>query len=66
MIFERSAAGDLLMRKVDEFPLDHFRSMGTGIPELEADPASILNYIRELRGELRSELRGHDEFDHLD
>jgi len=62
LIFERSAAGDLLMRKVDKFPLDRFRSMGTGIPELKADPASILNCIRELWGELR----GHDEFDHLD
>ena len=58
LIFERSSDGELLIRKVDEFPFDRFRGMGTGIPEIEANPDSIVQYIRELRG--------HDEFDHLD
>ena len=57
LIFERSSDGELLIRKVDEFPFDRFRGMGTGIPEIEANPDSIVQYIRELRG--------HDEFDHL-
>lgn len=58
LIFERGADGGLLIRKLDEFPFDRFRGMGTGVPELEAGPDSIIQYIRELRG--------HDEFDHLD
>jgi antitoxin PrlF len=58
LVFERSSDGELLIRKVDEFPFDRFRGMGTGVPELEAGPDSIIQYIRELRG--------HDEFDHLD
>lgn len=56
--FEQSAKGEILIRKADEFPFDRFRGMGTGVAELEAGPDSIVQYLRELRG--------HDEFDHLD
>jgi len=58
LAFEHTATGDTFVRKADEFPFDRFRGMGTGVPELEAGPDSILRYLRELRG--------HDEFDHLD
>jgi AbrB family looped-hinge helix DNA binding protein len=58
LIFERSADGEMFIKKAEQFPFDKFRGMGTGIPELEANPESIINYIRELRG--------HDEFDHID
>jgi len=58
LVFQRSTDGEMLVRKMDEFPFDRFRGMGTGVPELEADPESIVRYLRELRG--------HDEFDHLD
>ena len=56
--FEHMAQGAIFVRKADEFPFDRFRGMGTGVPELEAGPDSIIQYIRDLRG--------HDEFDHLD
>jgi len=55
---EHVAQGTIFVRKADEFPFDRFRGMGTGVPELEAGPDSIVQYIRDLRG--------HDEFDHLD
>lgn len=58
LTFEHTAGGDMFVRKAEEFPFDRFRGMGTGVPELEAGPDSILRYLRELRG--------HDEFDHLD
>ncbi len=58
LVFARSADGELVMRRLEEFPFDRFRGMGTGIPELESDPGSVIRYIRELRG--------HDEFDHVD
>jgi antitoxin PrlF len=58
LIFERAADGTMIVRKADEFPFEKFHGMGTGIPELEADPGSIVQYLRELRG--------HDESDHLD
>jgi AbrB family looped-hinge helix DNA binding protein len=58
LIFERTRGGDTLVRKMEEFPFDRFRGMGTGVPELEAGRESILRYIREMRG--------HDEFDDLD
>jgi AbrB family looped-hinge helix DNA binding protein len=56
--FEQMAQGSIFVRKADEFPFDRFRGMGTGVPELETGPDSIIQYIRDLRG--------HDEFDHLD
>ena len=56
--FERKPDGTIFVHKEDEFPFDRFRGMGTGIPELEAGPDSIIQYLRDLRG--------HDEFDHLD
>jgi AbrB family looped-hinge helix DNA binding protein len=56
--FEQAANGDIYIRKADEFPFDRFRGMGTGVSELEAGPESIIQYLRELRG--------HDEFDHID
>jgi antitoxin PrlF len=58
LAFEHTATGDTLVRKADPFPFDRFRGMGTGVPELEAGPDSIIQYFRDLRG--------HDEFDHLD
>jgi AbrB family looped-hinge helix DNA binding protein len=58
LTFEHTATGDTFVRKADEFPFDRFRGMGTGVPELEAGPDSILRYLRELRD--------HDEFDHFD
>ena len=58
LTFEHTSEGDMFVRKAEEFPFDRFRGMGTGVPELEAGPDSILRYLRELRG--------HDEFDHLD
>jgi antitoxin PrlF len=58
LVFVRSSEGVIFVRKADEFPFDRFRGMGTGIPELEAGPDSIIQYFREERG--------HDEFDHLD
>jgi AbrB family looped-hinge helix DNA binding protein len=56
--FEPSPKGDVLIRKAEAFPFNRFKGMGTGVPELEAGPDSILQYLREFRG--------HDEFDHLD
>lgn len=56
--FERKPDGTIFVHKEDEFPFDRFRGMGTGVPELEAGPDSIIQYLRDLRG--------HDEFDHLD
>jgi len=56
--FERAPDGTIFVRKEDEFPFDRFRGMGTGVPELEAGPNSIIQHLRDLRG--------HDEFDHLD
>jgi antitoxin PrlF len=56
--FECSSKGEVLIRKAELFPFDRFKGMGTGVVELEAGPDSIVQYLRELRG--------HDEFDHLD
>jgi AbrB family looped-hinge helix DNA binding protein len=56
--FERKPDGTIFIHKEDEFPFNRFRGMGTGVPELEAGPDSIIQYLRDLRG--------HDEFDHLD
>ena len=53
---EHYASGETHVRKADEFPFNRFRGMGTGVPELEAGPDSIIQYFRELRG--------HDDFDH--
>jgi len=58
LVFEHTVEGGTLVRKAIEFPFDRFRGMGTGVAELEAGPDSIIRYLRELRG--------HDEFDHLD
>lgn len=58
LAFTQTAEGDMFVRKEDEFPFNRFRGMGTGVSELEAGPDSIIQYFRDLRG--------HDEFDHLD
>jgi len=58
LIFERNGAGELFIKKVDEFPFDRFRGMGTGIPEL--DNGNIDDIVRWFR-----EMRGYDEIDDL-
>ena len=55
--FERKPDGTIFVHKEDQFPFDRFRGMGTAVPELEAAPDSIIQYLRDLRG--------RDEFDHL-
>ena len=58
MIFETDANGETRLRKAERYPFEKFLGIGTGVPELEAGPESIIAYFREARG--------HDEFDHLD
>jgi len=58
LAFQQAADGSLFVRKAEEFPFERFRGMGTGVPELEAGKEAVIQYLRELRG--------HDEFDHLD
>lgn len=58
LIFETDSNGETRVRKADRYPFEKFLGMGTGVPELEAGPESIIKYFRETRG--------HDEFDHLD
>jgi antitoxin PrlF len=56
--FEQRADGEIFVRKAEEFPFDRFRGMGTGVAELEEGKDAIIQYLRNLRG--------HDEFDHVD
>ena len=57
LVFERTAAGEMFIRKADEFPFNRFRGIGNGVPELDGDIDSIVRYFREMRG--------HDEVDDL-